>query len=379
MTWPNVALKITRYYAELVPALASSTKTLPTINLKHLKKLTDRFGIIQFAKLSEPDPSSGYTLDDNARALIVTETYFQKYHDQQSWKLLNTYLDFIKQAQKKDGSFFNLFNIHKRPIETRRDPLDDADARAMWALANIATNKSLPLKIQLEAKNIFDQGVIKKLTFTSLRSAAIYIKGLVAMTNSNNNYRAALIKHANILLRGYNSQSSDKWQWFESCLSYSNSFLPEALILAYSVTKNKKCLDLAVKSLNFLINETYQNGIYCPIGQCGWYKKGGKRSWYDQQPEDVSAMVRSLKTFYEITGDEKYKKLMLKTFYWFLGDNVLGQVVYDNTTGGCYDGVGKDHINLNQGAESTVCYLLARLEVQETIKAKQKGGERNGN
>jgi hypothetical protein len=119
--------------------------------------------------------------------------------------------------------------------------------------------------------------------------------------------------------------------------------------------------DVAEKTLNFLVKHTFQDGMYVPIGQSGWYPKGGERKYYDQQPEDVTATIEALITMYMITKRELYKDLAYKAFNWFLGDNLLGQVVYDRASGGCYDGIGEKHINLNQGAESTISYLLARL------------------
>jgi hypothetical protein len=117
--------------------------------------------------------------------------------------------------------------------------------------------------------------------------------------------------------------------------------------------------------LNFLIGKTFRGNIYISIGQSGWYRRGGRRHYFDQQPEDVAAMVQALRLAYNVTGDDRYRQLMTTAFYWFLGDNLLGQVVYDRATGGSYDGVGQKSVNLNQGAESTISYLLARLALAD--------------
>jgi hypothetical protein len=170
-----------------------------------------------------------------------------------------------------------------------------------------------------------------------------------------------VITHCDRLLSLYRGVSSENWQWFEDYLTYSNAVLPEALILGHERTRNSEYLDIGIKTMDFLIKQTFINGIYAPIGQDGWHHKAGKRRYFDQQPEDVSAMTCLMATAYSIIGKDSYKKLMHEAFNWFLGDNSLGQMVYDRVTGGCYDGVGDGNINLNQGAESTTSYLLARL------------------
>ena len=122
---------------------------------------------------------------------------------------------------------------------------------------------------------------------------------------------------------------------------------------------------MAKKTLNFLIKHTFKNGIYIPVGQSGWFPKSGIRQYFDQQPEDVTATIQALNSMYDIDKKAEYKELAEAVFNWFLGDNILGQVVYDRSTGGCYDGIGEKAINLNQGAESTISYLIARLSFED--------------
>jgi len=122
---------------------------------------------------------------------------------------------------------------------------------------------------------------------------------------------------------------------------------------------------VAEKTLNFLIAHTFKGTIYIPVGQSGWFPKEGVRQYFDQQPEDTTATVEALNVMFQATGKKHYKELANIAFNWFLGDNILGQVVYDRTTGGCYDGIGEKFINLNQGAESTISYLFARLCLED--------------
>ena len=173
-----------------------------------------------------------------------------------------------------------------------------------------------------------------------------------------------MIRYCDRLVSLYRGASSKDWEWFEPYLTYSNAVVPEALFLGHQQTGNSDFLEIGVKTLDFLIAQTFLKGIYMPIGQDGWHQKSGERRYFDQQPEDVSAMASALSAAYSITGKQHYRKLMFEAFNWFLGDNSLEQVVYDRATGGCYDGLGESQINLNQGAESTTSYLLARLALQ---------------
>ena len=161
----------------------------------------------------------------------------------------------------------------------------------------------------------------------------------------------------------YEKYSSEEWQWFEEYMTYSNSKLPEALFYAYLATKNKKYLEIAESTLKFLSSITFENGIFAPIGHDGWYFKNGKKAHFDQQPVDTASMVQTLSLANKITKKEEYKKDAFTAFDWFLGKNYLNQIVYDESTGGCKDGVGEFSVNLNQGAESTIAYLMARLNL----------------
>jgi uncharacterized protein YyaL (SSP411 family) len=139
--------------------------------------------------------------------------------------------------------------------------------------------------------------------------------------------------------------------------------LPDSLLRAYRVTSRDDYFRMGKRCLDFLIKGSFINGVYAPVGQEGWHHQHGTRSHFDQQAVDVAAMILALEAYYAITSDESYRKLMRQTFNWFLGDNTTGQVVYDYITGGCYDGLGEKQVNLNEGAESCISYLIARLTV----------------
>ena len=368
MTWENVALSYLKYFSQFAPELISGQKKLPPIKLTHLAKLTDNFGIIQFAKLTEPDISSGYTLDDNARALIVATLHYKKFRTPFSLKLASIYLNFLRGVARPDGYFDNFVNQDHAIDEqkNRQENLEDASARALYALTWVSTSKQIPKRLRKQAHSIFEQSFRKNIAFSSPRAIGFYIKALSCLLSKWKEPKtlAALRYHCEQLVTLYDKSHSPDWEWFEPYLTYSNAILPEALLLGYKITGERKYLEVSEKAFNFLIKHTFKDNVYIPIGQSGWFLKGETRHYFDQQPEDAAATVETLNTMFQVTNDKSYKELSYKTFNWFLGDNLLGQVVYDRTTGGCYDGVGEKSINLNQGAESSISYLLARFSFE---------------
>lgn len=380
MIWSNVALAYLKNFLNCAPELNHFEKNLPPIKLSHLMRLTDNFGIFQFADFAIPNPKFGYTLDDNARALLFTGLYYEKFKKNFVLKLMKVYLNFIEYAAKPNGYFENYVNYDKtlNAELNAKDSLEDSNSRALHSLMQIYILESIPAEYRQKALKLFYHGLNRE--FISPRATAYFIKGLyclfsfykkneklnnIVVNVKKTDLKKIIKKHCDKLVILYENYSSPDWQWFEHSLTYSNSVLPEALILGYEVTRFKKYLEIGQKTLKFLIEQTFKNEIYMPIGQSGWYKKEGKRVYFDQQPEDTASMVQTLKIVYGVSKKEYYKKLMKKTFYWFLGDNALDQFVYDRQTGGCYDGIGEKGLNLNQGAESTIVYLLARLALEE--------------
>lgn len=375
MTWPNVAIGYARYFQSHIPELRNQEKNLPPLNLNHMLKLTDRFGMIQFSKLTEPDQSSGYTVDDNARALTGAIWHWEQSPREQILPLIGKYLDFLKFTILPSGYFANYVESDHtlNIIANRAESPEDPTARALFALATAAASRALPQVYRDTARQLFKQSFRKNLRFTHVRASANYLKslcvflGLPLNTRDKQRVRSSIKQQADFILKCFQKSATRKWQWFETKLTYSNAILPEALVWAYEAVNKEKYLEIAKRAMDFLLAETFQKEIYLPIGQDGWYQRSGKRTYFDQQPEDASAMVQALRKFYTVTGETKYRKLMYQAFSWFLGDNLLKQTVYDRTTGGCYDGIGKKEVNLNQGAESTLSYLLARLALRQNF------------
>lgn len=370
MTWQNVAFQYLKIFNNIIKLRDEVTEKYPSIKFNHVRKMTDDFGMIQFANESTPDKTSGYTLDDNTRALIAVMHHNNITKSEENLDLAKIYLDFIKKSQLNDGTFKNNFlNIE----ETTNPTSEDAFGRTIWALGFTIKKTSHPellntsKKILVKAfKNIEDLKSPRSIAFTliglhyyyqSYQSKEVFIK---------------IKELANILLKLYNKTATDEWQWFENYLTYANAKLPLSLFMAYSSTGDERYLITAKKTLNFLTETMFIDRKLYPIGQKGWYQKDSARAFFDQQPIDASSIVKCLLTAYYITGNNHYYEKAVIAFNWFFGYNHLNQMIYDETTGGCFDGLGRTSLNFNQGAESTLSYLTARLYFEEFKKIKEK-------
>jgi len=366
MIWPNVAARHLNVFNRIVQLREEITKKYPIIRLEHLKKLTDRFACLQFSKSNNPDKDSGYTVDDNSRALIASVLHNSITRSLVSLNLAKKYLRFLEYAQMRDGYFNNTF---KRKNEPLGDFSEDSFGRAIWSLG-FTTNKSRNRKISEKAEDLFDKSFKNLETLNSPRAQAFSILGLYHHYHRFGRPRDLLaIKNlSNSLVDLYKDHASDNWNWFENNLSYANAKIPESLFLAHELTKEDKHLEIAENTLHFLSDMVFVEDELHPIGQNGWFIKDGKKASFDQQPIDAAAMVHAYLAAYKITEDKHYYEKAVLAFNWFLGKNHLKQMVYNEESGGCYDGLGKHSVNLNQGAESTIEYLLSRLMLEEVKK-----------
>ena len=363
MIWPNVAQSYLKLYKKFTKLEIEENK-LPEIKFDHIIKMTDNFGIIQHANYNKPNERFGYSLDDISRALIACAMYYKNNPSPQLKKMMDIYIKFIKFARRKDGSFANMVSSRKRKDGSFEE---DAQGRTIWALGYVLAQDYLPKNIKKEAYKLFRSSVPLLNKIKAPRSIAFAIAGLYyyLKTIPNNKLKKTFRILSCCLVKLYKNNACPDWSWFEEYLTYSNSKLSEALFYAYDLLKDKKFLRIAESSLKFLESITLDNKFYMPIGQKGWYFKNKQRSYFDQQPEDASSMVQTEVLAYKITKNKDYFKKALKIFHWFLGKNHLGLMVYDETTGGCNDGLGKYELNLNQGAESTISYVMARLSFEE--------------
>ncbi len=367
MTWQNVASNYLSIFNKVVKLREETTEKYPSIKLNHLRNLTDDVGCIQFAKLSVPDGSSGYTADDNSRALIVSTLHDKLYNSEISKELSDIYLNFLEKVHDNEGKFNDFDPENQKLIPSS----EDAIGRTMWALGYLISNSPNQNFVE-KAKKLFDKSYNLIGGLNSPRAKSFFIIGLY---NYYKKYPGEEIiskikQLVDSLVELYNEEATEEWNWFESTLTYSNSKLSEVLFLAYDLTKEKRYLEIAEKTLGFLSNLVFFKDVLSPIGQNGWYNRNGKRSFFDQQPIDASSMVQTYLTAYSITNNKKYYEKAVLAFNWFLGKNHLKQMIYNEVTGGCYDGLSKGSVNLNQGAESTIEYLISRLMLEEIKKEK---------
>ncbi|MBW6479093.1 MAG: glycosyltransferase [Bacteroidales bacterium] len=375
--WENSAINHALQFEQLSQGKITLQYKLPVINLAHFKTMTNRTGIVQFAKNNQPDLHSGYTLDDNARALIVSCMHYKLFGDAKSMAYINTCFSFIKRCILPSGSFLNYMDTEFRFTEQNyATNLEDSNGRALWALGYLISMKEiLPEEMIAEACVLFKKAMHRAEKMHSTRAMAFVVKGLDFYYSAFSepdlfNLIKTLAKR---LERMYEHESDNKWNWFESSLTYANSILPDAMLHAWQVTKEPLYREIAINSLDFLISKTFSDDGIAVVSNRGWMQKGEKYNRFGEQPIDVAYTVMTLSAFYEEFKNPFYLDKMRIAFDWFLGRNQLHQIVYNPATGGCYDGLEEKNVNINQGAESTVSYLMARLTIEQYADSEING------
>lgn len=367
--WENSAVAYAMLFQQMSGNKTKFRYNLPEINLAHLNAMTTEFGMIQFSKINQPDIKSGYTLDDNARALVASCMNFKLSCEKESTENIRKYLSFIKLCQQPSGNFFNYVDQdHNFTDQNQEVNLEDSNGRALWALGYVVSLKQiLPDTVVTDAISIFQRAMLNLKSTKSPRAMAFAIKGLFYFQKTEKSaiFQSIVEVFANRLMELYKKESTLIWKWYESYMTYANSILPEAMLYAWLITGKESYKEIAVTSFDFLLSLIFnKNGIEV-ISNKGWLQKGQEAGQFGEQPIDVAYTIMTLSKFYDVLSDEDYRNKMEIAFNWFLGNNRLHQIVYNPCTGGCYDGLEETHVNLNQGAESTISYLMARLTVEK--------------
>lgn len=369
--WENAAIGHAILFESKSNSRISLGYTMPVINLDHIKKLTTSFGILQFSRINQPDIDSGYTLDDNARAMIAICQHYELTGEATDLKYINIYYNFIKYCLQPNGYFLNYVDEQKEFTDQNNTTnLEDSHGRAIWALGFlISLSKLLPSELTIDAGLTMQKALVNVNKIHSTRAMAFVIKGLYYRNTINKSVRGiSLIRQlANRLVQMYRHEADKDWQWFESYLTYANSILPEALLCAWLATKETLYREIATSSFDFLLSKIFTGNNIKVISNKTWLHKKtkpGPEVKGGEQPIDVAYTIIALSNFYTSLKEENYFLKMRRAFDWFLGANHLNQVIYNPCTGGCYDGLEENYVNLNQGAESTVSYLMARLTVE---------------
>ena len=347
---------------------------LPQISLAHINRLTDDTGIIQHAKFGIPNLKDGYCLDDNARALLMVLMAYKEMKDNRALELMPIYLSYIHYMQNADGTFRNFMSFSRNCLDEVGS--EDSFGRAIWALGYLLGNAPNDAFYQ-SGREVFFKAVPNFEKLKSIRSIANTIIGISHYLKNNtddsitemlNNLTYKLVKH-------YEENETPDWKWFEALLAYDNGMLPLALLHSAEILNDIKITKIALESMKFLTTHTFKDNYLSVIGNEKWYKKDEERSVYAQQPIDAMAMVLMYQQAFVVTRDIEYLNMLFRSFLWFLGENDLRMNLYDFETKGCCDGFVSYGVNRNQGAESTLAYLISRLTVQSVDKEFQNVNE----
>ncbi len=380
MIWPQVARRymesFERARAErrhFIPsnftskALDKRPGELPPLKLDHLHRMTDKTGMLQHALFTVPNYSQGYTTDDNARALMVS-ALLEALGQGEALELASRYLAFLAYAfNPQTGRFRNFMSYQHSWLEEGGS--DDSHGRSLWALGAMLGRSNTPA-LHSMAGRLFEQGLPAILNMTSPRAWAFALIGIHEyLQRYAGDRRASQVREdlASRLLALYQRNRVEEWQWYEETLTYCNAALAHALLLCGQSIPNDEMTQAGLESLCWLSNlqHTDAKGMhFVPIGSNGFYPRGGERARFDQQPVEAQAMVSACLEAHRLTGEKRWRKEARRAFEWFLGRNDLNLPLYDPTTGGCRDGLHPDRANENQGAESTLAFLQALLELR---------------
>jgi glycosyltransferase involved in cell wall biosynthesis len=357
---------------------ANPADQVPELNTAHLSAMTDDTGILQHAIFSLPNCNEGYTTDDNARALIVATAlngYAQAEPNQRA-KFTHRYLAFLWLAfDLKIGRFRNFLGYDRRWLEDVGS--EDSHGRALWALGTVLGHSG-DAGLRGAAGRLFEAAEPVSLTFSSPRAWAFSILGMQAYLDwfpGDRVIQGARNLLADKLLDIYERAHTDSWHWFEKSLSYSNARLSQALLIAGARSANTRMIEVACESLTWLVKEQHRDNseVFVPIGSRGFFTVGEEKARFDQQPVEACATISACLQAYRVTKEKHWLDEAWCAFRWFLGKNDLRVPLYDETTGGCRDGLHPERVNENQGAESSLSFLMSLLEMKhaEIVNAEE--------
>lgn len=379
MVWPKTAALYlssferarSQQWAARGSAKYSRTRTADSVEFKfdHLRRMTDSTGIFRHATLTVPDLSGGYSTDDNARALIATVLCGESVADTTGLReLAAIYARFLQDAfEPAAGRFRNLRGSGGEWLEAEGP--EDCHGRALWALGTaLGRSRGEPAP---KMEQLFAAALPAALGFTSPRAWAFTLIGMHEYLQGKGPGQLAMIVRNELtkrLVAAFDQASQPGWTWFEDGLAYDNASLAHALIVSGNDTGQWDVFDRGMRALRWLAvtMQTSPSGQFRPIGSNGFHRRNGPRADFDQQPIEAQATVSACLEAYRITSDRWWHEHAQCTFDWFLGWNDLGLDLYDRRSGGCRDGLHADQCNQNQGAESTLAFLLSLAEMRVT-------------
>jgi hypothetical protein len=336
------------------------------ISLNHLDRMTDSTGLIQHAIYSVPRRESGYTTDDNARALRLCTRLWCQRPDDRMLARVTAYLSLLEYARRPGGGFHNLLSYQRHWLDTDAD--GDCQGQAVRALAEVL-GSSLPDGYRVLARELIeavlptlaDQRSIRAQAYVILAWGHLWSTGVTSAAPLESVARSA----AQRLVECYHRSQRQGWQWFESRMTYANAVLPHALFIAAQCWPKEAYLEVADASFAFLDRETTADNHFWPVGNGGWYPHGEEKAPYDQQPVEAITMADAALAAFGLLGEEKHAGTFRRARDWFHGRNSLGLPLVDARSGACCDGLQPAGVNRNQGAESTLAYLWSEVHNAE--------------
>lgn len=347
------------------------------IALDHLDRMTDSTGLIQHAIYSVPRRESGYTIDDNARALRLCVRLWCREPDERMLSRVTLYLSLLEYARRPGSGFHNLMSYQRQWLDT--DASGDCQGQAVRALAEVL-GSTLPQDYRTLAHELIDAVVPTLAELRSLRAQAyvilacghLWTQGGGDVQNPERLERVAWLA-AQHLAECYQRSRRPTWHWFESRMTYANAVLPHALFVAAQRWPKEAFLGIARESFAFLEEQTTSAEVFWPVGSNGWYSLGEDKAQYDQQPVEAVTMADAALAAFGVTGEDRYLTALHRAHAWFHGHNSVGLVLADPRTGACYDGLQLTGLNRNQGAESTLAYLWTEVHHGEARQAQSAG------
>jgi len=381
ITWPKTGEKYVALAEKILkeePHVIAGNESvldlllLPPFSLTHINRLTDDTGIIQHAKFGIPNLKEGYCLDDNSRALLMVLMAYRQMKDLRALEFSPIYLSYIHYMQNPDGTFRNFLSFSRNFLDEIGS--EDSFGRTIWALGYLLGNAPNDAYYQT-GRLVFFNAAPNFEKLKSIRGIANTMIGISYYLKSNpsdDSMTERLRNLANLLIKHYQENSTSGWKWFEALLAYDNGILPLALLHSAEILHDDQITETAVESMEFLTQHTLKDNYLSIIGNEKWYKKEGERSVFAQQPIDAMAMVLMYHQAFHVTKDKEYLSKLYTSFLWFLGENDLRMSLYDFETQGCCDGFERYGVNRNQGAESSLAYLISHLTVLQAYEEFHK-------
>jgi hypothetical protein len=336
--------------------------------LKHLDRMTDSTGLIQHAIYGVPRRESGYTTDDNARALRLCVRLWDRHPDEPMLSRVITYLGFLEYARGVGRGFHNFLSYDRHWLDA--EGCGDCQGQAVRALAEVLGSR-LSDDYRALARELIDAVLPTLADLRSLRAQAYVVLAWGHLWRAGvkdvEPLETVAWSAARRLAECYARALRPDWHWFESRMTYANAVLPHALFVAAKRWPKEDFLDIATTSFAFLDQQTTAEEVFWPVGNEGWYPRGEEKAPYDQQPVEAATMAETALAAFDLLGDEQYLAIFRRAHGWFHGRNSLKRPLADVLSGACHDGLQASGANRNQGAESTLAYLWAEMSHREIL------------